>query len=60
MWKTNIKPDENGDPTIIHIGNDVVLKLVRRGQSLVSVAISAPPEMAITRSPSPNRSPVEE
>lgn len=60
MWKTNLKPAEQAEPIVIHIGKDVVLKLTRRGQSTVSVAIAAPPEMAITRVGTPNRSVVED
>lgn len=48
MWKTKLKPDQSGQPTTIHVGPDVFLKITRRGEK-VEVEISAPQNLKISR-----------
>lgn len=52
MWKTNLRPEEQGEAIIVHIGDDVVLKLTRKA-SVVHVAIDAPRELPIRRNQPP-------
>jgi sRNA-binding carbon storage regulator CsrA len=47
MLRKNIRPNENGPPVELSIGADIVIRFVKVGNRVVSVAIGAPKEMEI-------------
>lgn len=47
MLKKNIRPNNNGAPVELTIGDDITVRFVKIGERVVSLAIDAPPERKI-------------
>lgn len=47
MLKKNIRPNEDGTPVELTIGDDITLRFVKVGERIFSVTVDAPPERKV-------------
>lgn len=49
MWKTKLTSKDNHIPTVIEVGDDTTIRMVRSGEGVLSIVVDAPRDKTIVR-----------